>query len=92
MTLVLDLCARGAGPTAGLRGIDTVRDSAARCDRLPARPRHPYAGELVRMAFRGTRRDAEGRGPAGHARRAREAGVAAASVRAVPSAVNGAAR
>ncbi|CAL9418118.1 2-isopropylmalate synthase [Streptomyces sp. enrichment culture] len=92
MTLTPDPCARDADPTIAIRGIDTVRDTAERCDRLPAHPRHPHAGEPVRTALRGTHRNAIGKGPAERARRARGAGVAAASVRTVPSAVDGAAR
>ena len=58
VTLALNLMSQGVDPGLDISDIDSLREVAEYCNRLPVHPRHPYAGELVYTAFSGSHQDA----------------------------------
>jgi 2-isopropylmalate synthase len=58
VTLAMNLYTQGIDPGLDFSDIDAVRRVAERCNQLPVHPRHPYAGDLVYMAFSGSHQDA----------------------------------
>ena len=58
VTLAMNLYTQGIDPGLDFSDIDAVRRVVERCNQLPVHPRHPYAGDLVYMAFSGSHQDA----------------------------------
>ena len=58
VTLALNLYTQGIHPGLDFSDIDSVRQCAEYCTRIPVHPRHPYAGDLVFTAFSGSHQDA----------------------------------
>ncbi|WP_437585498.1 2-isopropylmalate synthase [Sorangium sp. So ce1000] len=58
VTLALNLFSQGVDPELDIRDIQSLKETAEHCNRLPVHPRHPYVGELVYTAFSGSHQDA----------------------------------
>src|SRR5579863_8976869 len=79
VTLAMNLYTQGIDPGLDFSDIDAVRRVAERCNQLPVHPRHPYAGDLVYMAFSGSHQDAIKKGFEALEADAAQAGVPFAS-------------
>ena len=62
VTLGLNLFTQGVDPELDFSDINSIMETAIRCNQLPIHPRHPYAGELVHTAFSGSHQDAINKG------------------------------
>ncbi|MFN2538253.1 MAG: alpha-isopropylmalate synthase regulatory domain-containing protein, partial [Mycobacteriales bacterium] len=81
VTLGLNLFSQGIDPMIDFSDIDEIRRTAEHCNQLPVHPRHPYGGDLVYTAFRGSHQDAIKKGLEALERDARDAGVPVDSFR-----------
>ena len=75
VTLALNLFSQGIDPQIDISDIDEVRRTVEYCNQLPVHERHPYGGDLVYTAFRGSHQDAINKGLAAMQRDADAAGL-----------------
>ena len=58
VNVAMNLFMNGVDPELDISDIDSLRQVAEYCNRLPVPPRHPYAGDLVYTSFSGSHQDA----------------------------------
>jgi len=64
INLAMNLFSQGVDPELDISDIDTLKEVAEHCNKLPVHPRHPYVGDLVFTAFSGSHQDAIKKGMA----------------------------
>jgi 2-isopropylmalate synthase len=62
ITLALNLFSQGVDPELEIHDVQSLKETAEHCNRVPVHPRHPYVGEFVYTAFSGSHQDAISKG------------------------------